>query len=151
MILKSLPLTTPMTPLIKSLIISLHNCSPYHREKANSCGWRDSKFMVMKGYLTLLEDSISFPQSSMWKHIWHNDGLPKVNVFCWLLAHMKVITLENIRKHGIAGPSRCAICLNHEEMIQHLFVDFFFAKEFWTLFLDGLMHRFNWNRSCFDF
>jgi hypothetical protein len=46
---------------------------------------------------------------------------------------------------------RYVLCLGNEESIQHLFVDCFYAKEVWSLALDGLLHRFVWPHSCVEY
>jgi hypothetical protein len=71
----------------------------------DSCGWNYSIFTVNKGYHYMIEASISFLRSGLWDFVWDNNGLPKINFFCWLLSHRKVLTSENIYKHGIVGPS----------------------------------------------
>jgi hypothetical protein len=52
-----------------------------------------------------------------------------------------ILTVENLRKWGIARTSHCDLCLNHEETIHHMFVDCLFAHEVWSCALDGLQQR----------
>lgn len=43
-------------------------------------------------------------KSNKWRSVWHTDGLPKVNIFCWQLAQNKLLTGENLIKRGFLGP-----------------------------------------------
>jgi hypothetical protein len=68
-----------------------------------------------------------------------------------LLGHdtQKIITAENLQKRGIAGPSRCALCMASEESIQHLFFECPFTLKIWDLMITSLQSKFhppsNWN------
>lgn len=52
--------------------------------------------------------------------------------------HKKILTGENLMKINFAGPYRCVLCNQAPETIDHLFVDYPFAHNFWTLTLHGL-------------
>ena len=58
----------------------------------------------------------------LWKKVWHPDSIPKVNIFTWILMHNKLLTAENLRKTGIIGPSRCAMCNMDKETTSHIFL-----------------------------
>jgi hypothetical protein len=70
----------------------------------------------------------------------NSDGLPKINIFCWIMVHGKLLTTENLQKREIQGPSRCALCRVEEEMIHHLFFEFFFSKLVWKAAFAGISH-----------
>jgi hypothetical protein len=147
---KSLSLLAPLVPLYNSLLFSLHGCAPWNKRHVDSRGWNGSIYTVNMGYHALLEASISFPCFGLWASIWNNDGLPKINFFCWLLAHRKVLTSEKLCKRGIVGPSCCALYLIKEESSQHLFVDYNYEKEVWSRVLGSLGHMFDWHNSYSD-
>ena len=63
--------------------------------------------------------------------VWHTESIPKVNSFIWILLHNKLLTAENLRKRGINGPSRCALCNSDEETISHLFLHCNFSLLVW--------------------
>jgi hypothetical protein len=92
----------------------------------------------------LAEATDHHPHSIIWKSIWNSDGMPKNNFLCWLLVHNKIPTSENMKKIGISGPSCCILYQSDEESIQHLFIEFQFAREFWKQALSTLIDRFNW-------
>jgi len=73
----------------------------------------------------------------MWKKIWSNNGMPKINIFCWIMAHGKILTIENLRKKGILGPW-FVLCNAEEETINHLFIDCKYAREVWDHVLQGI-------------
>jgi len=55
----------------------------------------------------------------------------------------KIVTWENLTKRGLIGPSRCVLCGENEETMNHLFVECHFAKDIWTLILKELkLNRF---------
>jgi hypothetical protein len=90
---------------------------------------RKSKaFSLSLNYLNCLSMVLGFEG----KTIWHSDGIPKVNHFCWLLAHWKFLTTNNLKKWGICGPSLCVLCRNAKESLQHLFIECLFVKETWN-------------------
>ena len=76
-----------------------------------------------------------------WKLVWHPDSIPKVNTFIWLLLHNKLLTAENLRKRGILGPSRCALCHSSEESSSHLFLQCEFSRLAWKLILPTAFNR----------
>jgi hypothetical protein len=42
-------------------------------------------YLVKEGYNALLQQTTLPAKSSMWRNIWNNDGLPKINIFCRIL------------------------------------------------------------------
>jgi hypothetical protein len=86
----------------------------------------------------------SFPLSlhkSMWNTIWSSNGMPKINNFNWTVAHGKILTVENLKKKVILGPSWCALCNAKEDTINHLFIDCKYSKEVWDLVLQGIRNK----------
>jgi hypothetical protein len=102
-------------------------------------GWGKSGFYsVAQGYISLQSPQALIESVIPWKQIWDPLGLPKVNFFCWVLMHKKLLTGENLTKRGIIGPHRCPMCCNAPETTDHLFVDCHFAQEVWKISLQGL-------------
>lgn len=71
------------------------------------------------------------PDPIQWKFIWAFPSLPKVDFFCWKLAHNSILTRDNLCRHGMAGPSRFPLCVSDEETANHLFLICPFAQEVW--------------------
>ena len=44
-------------------------------------------------------------EEETWKKIWTLNLWPKVGLFAWLVVRGRILTCENIQKHGIHGPS----------------------------------------------
>jgi hypothetical protein len=45
----------------------------------------------------------------------------------------KIITWENLAKRGLIGPSRCILCGEKEETMNHLFFECQLSKYIWSL------------------
>jgi hypothetical protein len=58
------------------------------------------------------------------------------------MVHNKILIDENIQKRGIAGPSRCALCMASEESIQHLFFECPLSIQIWDLMISPLRSLF---------
>jgi hypothetical protein len=69
-----------------------------------------------------LNGTITSSQGQDLSKIWMSDSLPKVNTFCWVMVHGKLLTRENLQKRGLQGPTRCVLCREHGEInLPHLF------------------------------
>jgi hypothetical protein len=80
-------------------------------------GWGKSGFFtIAQGFISLQSPQAPIETTTLWKQVWDPLGLPKVNFFCWVLMHRKVLTGENLAKRGIIGPHRCSMCCNALEM-----------------------------------
>eukprot|EP00253_Pinus_taeda_P024197 PITA_24197 len=66
-----------------------------------------------------------------WKIIWERNWWPKVSIFIWLASKNKILTWDRIQKKGFNGPSRCCLCNTDGETINHLLINFPFAKTLW--------------------
>jgi hypothetical protein len=122
-----------LTPFLPVLFNNLVGYAPLNPFTADSRNWGGKPFSVKEGYSHLLSNLPGFPTSKLWKEIWYGPSLPKVNALCWLLAHGKILTVENLLKRGIQGPSRCPLCLEASETITHLFLECNFALQLWSL------------------
>ena len=81
----------------------------------------DGNYTVKEGFKLLLFD-LAIASENMWKKVWQSDCIPKINCFIWLLMHNKLLTVDNLSKRGIEGPSRCALCNSDLESALHLFL-----------------------------
>lgn len=117
----------------------LASCAPIHQNLKDKQGWGNKgKYSTRLGYRRLQKDQDPVRSKALWKFVWDNLGLPKVNFFTWPLAHRKILTGENLIKRGIVGPHRCPLCCQAEETIYHLFIECNFAKHTWSLMLATL-------------
>eukprot|EP00253_Pinus_taeda_P029227 PITA_29227 len=63
--------------------------------------------------------------------VWDNLLWPKIITFLWLLMRNKTLTWDNLRKKGFVGPSRCPMCLEEPESLNHLFNTCEWALQLW--------------------
>ncbi|CAI0466928.1 unnamed protein product [Linum tenue] len=52
----------------------------------------------------------------------------------WLVAHKKILTLDNLQRRGWLLANRCYMCHSAEESINHLLIECDFAKQVWRGF-----------------
>lgn len=71
------------------------------------------------------------------------DGNPcSIHFICLDHLKQKILTWDNIIKRGKAGPHRCVLCKDQEEIVSHLFFKCPFSWEVWDLLWpEGLPHR----------
>ena len=60
---------------------------------------------------------------------------PKMGIFTWKAAWGKVLTLDNLKRRGMAFANRCFLCEEDKETIDHLLNHCKNAKMLWDLFL----------------
>ena len=95
------------------LLMILHGKDPIHKNITDSRGWGNAgNFTVKEGYHMVHKRKNRLMKNNRWNKIWIRDGLPKINVFFWILALHKMLTAENLRKRGIIGSSFIASCVN---------------------------------------
>ena len=83
----------------------------------------------------MLTSGTNIASESIRKKVWQSDCIPKVNCFIWLLMHNKLLTAKNLRKRGIAGPSRCDLCNSKSESSVHLFLQCSVSLQDWKSIL----------------
>ena len=75
--------------------------------------------------------AFDFPYHSIW-----NSVVPlKIGIFTWEAVWGKVLTLDNLKRRGMAFTNRCFLCEEGEETINHLQIHSRSAKMLWDLLL----------------
>eukprot|EP00253_Pinus_taeda_P030148 PITA_30148 len=87
--------------------------------------------MEAKGILLGLDSSVL---GKTWQHLWKYQGWMKIKIFMWLVHHKKILTWDNIRKRGVLGPSRCQLCEELEETMEHILNSFSYTTWLWDYF-----------------
>jgi len=64
-------------------------------------------------------------------HIWKLKFPTKSRILFWCILRNKVPTWYILQRRFKSGPSRCALCKNDIESIQHLFLKFPFTRAVW--------------------
>jgi len=125
--------------------ILLKGCAPICTTLKDQRGWGNGKYTVKQGYSQLLTQMNLPPKEKLWKFIWTNDSPPKVNSFCWILAHGKLLTGENLLKRNIHGPFRCELYGKAMETSQHIFILCPFSIMVWKTTLQRLHSKIRWS------
>ncbi|XP_059310048.1 uncharacterized protein LOC132061211 [Lycium ferocissimum] len=113
----------------------------------NTLEWKaDSKgnFTVKSAYRDLCSTT-NQEAGWPWRMIWKTKIPYKVNCFSWLLAKEVVLTHENLNKRGFHLCSRCYLCGEQAETVNHLFLHCKVTDQLWQLFLK--MKKINWVKS----
>ena len=70
-----------------------------------------------------------------WEKVWNTWAPPKCRFFMWLVAHKRCWTSDRLARRGLPHPTRCLMCDQATETIDHLLVHCIFAREYWYRFL----------------
>ena len=68
---------------------------------------------------------------AIWRKLWENKTLPKIDLFSWTLVHGRILTGDNLERRGFVGPFQFPLCSEHRETIQHLFFECSYASNVW--------------------
>ena len=84
-------------------------------------------FSVKSHYLGLINQNTPSLNKDLWKI-----KIPlKVKIFLWYLRRGVVLTKDNLAKRNWHGNQHCCFC-HENEMIQHLFFDYWFTSLVWA-------------------
>jgi exonuclease III len=67
----------------------------------------------------------------IWGKIWQPFIWPKISFFLWLTAQNRILTWDNLMKKGFTGPSRCTLCMQSEETMEHLLNTCQYSQQIW--------------------
>jgi len=81
----------------------------------------------------ILNLDFGVPEKS-WEQLWSHQGWIKIKLFMWLVHHKKILTWDNIRKIGLFGPSRCQLCEDQEETMEHILNNYTYTTSLWDYF-----------------
>ena len=110
-------------------LISNRNISQGEKDKIFWLVDKKGQYTVKANYRHLEGDlSGSIPTSL----IWNNCVPPKVSVFIWEVWTGKVLTMYQLEKRGFQLASRCPLCKEDEENIDHLLLHCPLVWGFWA-------------------
>jgi len=111
----------------------LQGKSPIKNNIKDKRGWgrKTGRYTTGEGYKLMEVIPYAAPNPGVWKFLWTTPFVPKIDFFCWTTAHKSNLTVENLKKRGIEGPSRCPLCKNDEETLDHILIRCPFSKEVW--------------------
>ena len=84
-------------------------------------------FSVKSLYIALINNGVRVSQD-----IWRIKIPSKIKIFLWYLKEGVILTKDNLAKRNWVGDTRCSFCYSPEN-IQHLFLDYFYAKFLWSV------------------
>jgi hypothetical protein len=67
----------------------------------------------------------------IWSKVWQSVLWPKVSIFLWLTTQNHILTWDNLLKKGFIGPSRCTLCQQSEETMEHLLNNCHYSQQIW--------------------
>jgi exonuclease III len=102
-------------------------------------------FSVKEAYY-LQENLPGQGPDSIWSKVWQPFIWPKVSFFLWLTAQNRILTWDNLMKRGFTGPSRCSLCMQNEETMEHLLNTCHYSQQIWDWGAQA-MRRSQRNRS----
>jgi hypothetical protein len=82
----------------------------------------------------------------IWSKVWQPFLWPKISLFLWLTAQNRILTWDNLIKKGFTGPSRCPLCQQSEETMEHLLNNCHYSQQIWDWGAQA-MRRSQWNRG----
>ena len=106
---------------VERFVLTLHrqNFSPLGEDKLLLKGAKDEGFSVKLMYRGLDHFlAIEFHYRSIWNPV----VPPKIGFFTWKDSWGKVLTLEQLKRHGRALANRCFLCKEDEDTIEHLLI-----------------------------
>ncbi|WMV36605.1 hypothetical protein MTR67_029990 [Solanum verrucosum] len=89
---------------------------------------------VNKSY-KLMDQTDQQCSSWPWKQIWKSRIPHKVSFFVWSMAKEAVLTQDNVMKRGRTLCSRCFLCGETSEIVNHLFLHCKYTHHLWRIFL----------------
>ena len=110
----------------------LSSIVPVARESKYCQGWGNtSSYNSAYGYRVFLALPNATNNPAIWKNLWNSPTLPKIDLFYWTMVHGRILTGDNLEKHGFEGPFRCPLCYGTSETILHLFFSCPYTKYVW--------------------
>lgn len=88
-------------------------------------------YIVTSGYLFLMAKK-GITEHKLLGGVWKLDLLPKIIVFWWLCLKNNILIVDNLRKRGYLLVSRCSLCLQDGETLNHIFLHCTYTREVWA-------------------
>ena len=126
---------SPEEALIVAQMMSILDAPPPLDDRPDRRLWRpspDRKFSVKSLYLELTNLD---PQPLNFKRIWHKSFPPKVSFLLLTFALNKAQTDDNRQRRKYHLASRCSLCLQDIESINHITLHCSFVRDIWLSFL----------------
>ena len=112
------------------LSVLLQGKSPIKEGTRDKRGWgsNSGNYSSAEGYKKIQAIPFAAPNPAIWNFLWEKVFIPKIDMFCWTMAHKSILTGENLKKREMEGPSRCSLCKSENETSNHLIIGCNFSK-----------------------
>lgn len=98
----------------------------------------DGRYSAKSAYKGLFLGSSLFGH---YRRVWKSWAPSKCRFFIWLIAQNRCWTADRLAKRGLNHPSKCPLCDQESETLNHLLVSCIFTRVFWYKVLRKLsMH-----------
>ena len=87
-------------------------------------------FSVSEAYYLQGNYQNQIPET-IWSKVWQPILWPKISFFLWLTAKNRILTWDKLLKKGFIGPSRCTLCQQSEETMEHLLNNCHYNQQIW--------------------
>jgi len=61
-------------------------------------GFKSRSYTAAEGYRSLQAISYASPNPAVWNFIWEKAFIPKIDMFCWTVAHKSILSSDNLKK-----------------------------------------------------
>lgn len=102
-----------------------------HTGRMWGVGKKSGRYTITQGYTKCLEFPHVPPNPAPWVGIWNFPSIPKIDHFCWILCHQKILTNDRLQKIGFNQPSICILCKANSETNLHLMIECNFTICIW--------------------
>lgn len=123
--------------IIADLLVTI-NQFKYLSEEGDSLVWEgeSGRGLTVSSAYNLFVPTGSEIVDWPWKMIWKAKIPYKVNCFTWLLAKEAILTHDNLNKRGHHLCSRCFLCEDQRETVNHLFLHCTRTEQLWQMFIN---------------
>jgi hypothetical protein len=94
-------------------------------------GHKESGEFNLKEVRHYIVDQDQEDSTHQWDKLWNSPDWPKIKIFQWLILHNQILTWEKLKKRGFTSPSRCHLCEEKEETMNHLLDECPYTTEVW--------------------
>lgn len=97
-------------------------CAPMNKSVSNNETWGPivNSYVIKIGCKYQRMNFTLPPCSRIQNHIWGGDGLPKISIFPWIMAHGRLVIVENLKKHGIQELSTVCFVYFKRQKLNHI-------------------------------
>ncbi|XP_074320736.1 uncharacterized protein LOC141657402 [Silene latifolia] len=116
----------------RDFLLHMYGNAAKAEEQLISCVDATGRFQVAKIYEHIRPH---YARVRWAKAIWNSSIIPKYSFICSLAVQKKLLTVDNINRHGLCLMNRCTLCRRSSETHTHLFFKCEFTDALWRRLL----------------